>query len=307
MEPDLSLAGKMDDWGPFGPKEGQWLLFSVGNPEEGHGPALPRQIDDLAAKYLAHAVALKSGQRYVAHVPYTTDHCGDVARDWSPRYLPFDEFLTKLREFVAFHLSIYREMGLPWSKVAIISTHGGNDDLKDHADELREQLGLEKLLVVTGDFAKSQANRLLEEVEKLAAELVADGGQFAGQDPDDVAFTLTQVLLTAGHASHFEHSIAAALGVLDREKLRRVNEALSSDFEGALRAWPPLGGLGGYLLAGGKYGVAGTSQADPYGLWNCLRGLREVAGGRVLVVEALGRRLLEMAVEFLAEKLLEEA
>ncbi len=35
MENENSLDGKMSDWGPFGEHEGEWLIFSVGNPEEG--------------------------------------------------------------------------------------------------------------------------------------------------------------------------------------------------------------------------------------------------------------------------------
>ena len=50
---ELSLEGKMDNWGPFGENEGKWLIFSMGNPEEGHGYALPRNIDDLVGQYTA--------------------------------------------------------------------------------------------------------------------------------------------------------------------------------------------------------------------------------------------------------------
>jgi len=39
---EINLKGKMDNWGPYGKNEGKWLIFTVGNPNEGHGLALPR-------------------------------------------------------------------------------------------------------------------------------------------------------------------------------------------------------------------------------------------------------------------------
>ncbi len=57
---------------------------------------------------------------------------GDVARDWSPRYVPMEKFLAKMKEYIRMHLDMYEDMGLPIKKVAIISGHGGNDDMIDY-------------------------------------------------------------------------------------------------------------------------------------------------------------------------------
>lgn len=301
MPKEITLVGKMNHWGPFEEREGQWLVFSVGNPEEGHGAALPRSIDDLSSIHVATSVARRAGQRYVAHIPYTTDHCVEVARDWAPRYLPFADFLAKTREFLQYHLAIYRDLGLPARKVFIFSGHGGNDDLAKHTDELRDALELEEMIVVTGDFAKDQIGRVLQAVGELAERLTREGGSHAGEDPDDLAFKMTQVLTTAGHASHFEHTFAAALDLVDWAKLEQMNAALVEDFEAALERWPPIGGLGGFLLAGGKYTEQmGTKDDDQHGLWNCLRGLRELDGGKLVVMPELGAALMELAIEYLA-------
>src|SRR5271157_794680 len=154
-----SLEGKMSDWGPFGEHEGEWLIFSVGNPEEGHGYALPRTMDDLAAKEIAHRVMMKTGQRHAGHIPYATDHCGELAKNWSPRYVPVETFIAKLKEYVKMHLDMFRDMGIPTSKVAIISSHGGNDEMVDFKDEVQQELGLEKLLIFTGATVKGQIDR----------------------------------------------------------------------------------------------------------------------------------------------------
>ena len=40
----------MENLGPFEGKESKWLLFSIANPYERHGPALPLMTDDFHAK-----------------------------------------------------------------------------------------------------------------------------------------------------------------------------------------------------------------------------------------------------------------
>nr|MDO8109674.1 hypothetical protein [Candidatus Sigynarchaeota archaeon] len=298
----INLAGKMDDWGPWGKKEGQWLIFSVGNPEEGHGYALPRSMDDLSAAHIAHMVQLKSGQRYVAHIPYTTDHQGAVAKDWAPRYIPLDEFKTKMVEFIKYFVKIYKGMGLPASKAVVISTHGGNDDIVNYQEEMRKEIGLEKFYILTGNMMAKEQNKVILEIEKLSKVIAKPG-----EDPDDVAFKITQILTTAGHADHFEHSFAAAINVLDWEKLKVMNAALEKSVDAALEKWPVLGGLGGFLLRGGKYtDAAGTKDHDKYGLWNALRGLRELDNGRLVVMKEVGELVITLAVDYISQLLLNE-
>lgn len=296
---EINLEGKMDDWGPYGKNEYQWLIFSVGNPEEGHGYALPRAMDDLSAKHLAHLIEIRTGQRYVAHIPYTTDHQGEVAKNWMPRYLPFEQFVQKTIEFLRFHINIIKEQKMPASKIMIVSTHGGNDDIGQKAEYIQQQLGIEKVWLITGAAAAQQVDRVLKNVEELAKQYAQPG-----EDPDDLAFKYVQILTTVGHADHFEHSIAAAMGILDWEKLKVMNTLLEKDFEAALKKWPPIGGLGGFITLGGKYtDAAGTKEKDKYGLWNCLRGLKELDHGKMVVRKELGEMLLKVGVELIAEEL----
>jgi len=297
-----SLEGKMDDWGPFGPHEGEWLIFSVGNPEEGHGYALPRGMDDYAAKEIAHRVMMKTGQRHAGHIPYATDVWGDIARDWSPRYVPMEKFIAKMKEYIRMHLDMYADMGLPLTKVAIISSHGGNDEFVQFKDEIQQELGLDKLVIFTGASAAGKIDLVLQKIEELAEKYAKEG-----EDPDDLAFLYTQILTTIAHAEHFEHSIAAAIGVLDWDKLAIMNAELEANFDEAIQKWPVIGGLGGYLLRGGAFADAvGTPEENKRGHWNCLRGLRELDRGKVVVRKELGEMFIDLAVDFIAEQLKED-
>ncbi len=300
---NISLKGKMDDWGPFGRNEGKWLIFSIGNPEEGHGYALPRNIDDLFSQRVAHLISCKTGSRYCAHIPWATDNFVSVAIDWAPRIIPVEELVEKLKKFLKYHIDIYKEMGLPASRVFIISGHGGNDPLAKHAEELRSALNLDKLIIgPSEDLAEENMERILQELDELAKKLAKEG-----ERPNKIKRQLVSILTGSGHAGHFEHSTGAALGVLDEEKLKIMNEKLEKDFEGALETWPPLGGLGGFLLAGGKYVEAiGTEKEDSYGLWNCLRALRKLDEGRVKPVKELGELVIKLLVEYYSDLLLKD-
>lgn len=292
-----ALEGKMGDWGPFGPHEGEWLIFSVGNPEEGHGLALPRGMDDFAAKEIAHRVMMKTGQRHAGHIPYTTDHCLDLSKNWSPRYVPLEKFIVKLKEYIRIHLDMYADMGLPLKKVIIISAHGGNDEMVNFQEEIKWDLGLDKLHILTAAAAKNQIKRIIAGIEALAAKYAKKG-----EDPDDLAFLYTQILTTAGHADHFEHSMAAAIGVIDWEKLEKMNKELAANFDGALQKWPVLGGLSGYLQKGKDFtDIMGTKENDKYGLWNAFRGLKDLDHGKIVVKKEIGEMLINMIVEFCIE------
>jgi creatinine amidohydrolase/Fe(II)-dependent formamide hydrolase-like protein len=303
---DIDLNGKMDDWGKFGPDEGKWLIFSVGNPNEGHGYALPRTIDELAAKAIAYRLEFKSGSRFAGHIPYATDYHGEVARDWMPCFIPEEEFLQKSIEYMKLHIDIYKQMGLPGNKVCLISSHGGNDPiLLANEDRIKEGLGVEKFILFTGKMASQRQNEFLEAIGNLAKQRTS-----TEDEADDLAYHYVQVILTNGHADHFEHSMAAAMGVLDWDKLKVMNEALEQDFDSAIERWPVIGGLAGFLVRGekngGKYAdMSGTRTNDTHGLWNCLRGLKELDHGRMVVEKELGELLINLIVDLMAEMLKE--
>ena len=68
--------------------------------------------------------------------------------------------------------------------------------------------------------------------------------------------------------------------------------------EKTLKKLPALGGLGGYLLAGGKYTEAlGSEDNDKYGLWNCLNGLRTFNNGKLIVDAELGALVQRVSLE----------
>jgi creatinine amidohydrolase/Fe(II)-dependent formamide hydrolase-like protein len=303
MSEDINLDGKMDDWGPFGPNEGKWLIFSVGNPNEGHGYALPRTIDELSAKAIAYRLEIKSGSRYAAHIPWATDYHGEVAKDWMPCFIPEEEFLEKSIAYMKQHMEIYASMNLPASRVALISSHGGNDPiLQANEARIKEELGAEKFILFTGAMAESRQNEFLAAFEELAKQHTS-----TEDEADELAFKYVQIMTTSGHADHFEHTMAAAIGVLDYDKLQVMNDALTSDFDAALERWPTIGGLGGFLVHGGKYAdLSGTPDNDTHGLWNCLRGLRELDHGRMVVAKELGDLLIDKLVTLMAEMLAEE-
>jgi hypothetical protein len=297
----IPLEGKMDDWGPFGKSEGKWLIFSIGNPVEGHGYALPRNIDDLHSQRIAHLISCRTGGRYVAHIPWATDNFTEVAQDWAPKSIPVEEIVPKIIEFIRFHIDIYKKMDLPTSNVFIYSGHGGNRPLPHYADQIKNALQLDKLIIAdTDDFTEDIQDRALVELTKLSTQLAREG-----EDPIQIRRILVQILLSIAHAGHFEHCLGAALGILDEEKLKYMNQELEKDFEGALKKWPPLGGLGGFLLAGGEYTKAlGTKDNDKFGLWKCLKRLRRLDKGKVKIYKELGTLMIDLLVEYYSELIL---
>ena len=268
-EIEINLKGKMDDWGPYGKYEGDWLLFTVGNPNEGHGAALPRMVDDFHAKYVAQKVEFKTGSRYVAHIPYTTDRAGVVARDWGPQYMPEAEFIALVVKFMAYHIQIYRELGLKSDKILLIIGHGGDLGLIDAQEDIRQQLGVSRfecIFIIDNSY----------------------GDHLSGED--------LALCKTAGHASHVEHSLAAAMGVLDEEKLAEMNALIGKDIDQALKKWPPIGGLGGFISAGGKYEAAlGSMKGDRFELWKCLDALKEK--GKIVINKALGDQIIQLTID----------
>jgi len=291
----ITLEGKMDDWGPFGKNEGKWLIFSIGNPVEGHGYALPRNIDDLHSQRVAHLISCKTGGRYVAHIPWATDNFTAIAKDWAPKTILVGEIVPNIIDFIRFHIEIYKKMNLPTSHIFIYSGHGGNRPLVQYTNEIQDALKLKKLIIsASEDFAEEIEDKVIEEVSKLSVELAGEE-----ENPRQIKRELLQILLSIAHAGHFEHSLGAALGVLDEVKLEIMNKELERDFEAALNKWPPLGGLGGYLLAGGVYTKAlGTKDNDKFGLWKCLKRLRRLDNGKVKVFKELGELLITLLVEY---------
>ncbi len=129
----------MREWGPFGTDEGVDAVFSVGNPCEGHGPALPRDIDDRVAKSLAVEASNRTGAHYCGHVPYTSDRVGEIARDWSPLWVPEDEMVDGMGHYIRDYIERH---GLDFQRVLVVNGHGGNNFLGQREEELRHIAGI---------------------------------------------------------------------------------------------------------------------------------------------------------------------
>ena len=71
----------MKQWGPHPNRQSDILIYSMGSLDEGHGPALSRQNDDLVVIRIATQVSERTGFPYRGHLPYSSDRAGEIARD----------------------------------------------------------------------------------------------------------------------------------------------------------------------------------------------------------------------------------
>jgi creatinine amidohydrolase/Fe(II)-dependent formamide hydrolase-like protein len=141
----------------------KWVIFSIGNPVEGYGDALPRNIDDLHSQRIAHLISCRTGARYVGHLPWATDNFTSVAKDWAPKSIPVKELVKNIIDFIKFHTEIYKKMDLPASRILIYSGHGGNNPLVNYTEEIKNDLNLEKLIVSTTEgIADDNMDRILQ-------------------------------------------------------------------------------------------------------------------------------------------------
>lgn len=269
---DLNLKEKMINWGPFGKDEGKWGIFTVGNPNEGHGPALPRMLDDMHAKYIAQRVEFLTGSRYIAHIPFTTDQSGPIAKNWSPNFTPEPIFIEELIRFIKFHLDCLYKLNLIPKNLLIILGHGGVRGLLSKEQTLQENFksfGIEKV-VTRFIFDPDLLPKLSKEHQKIAK--------------------------TVGHACNVEHSLAAAMGVLDEGKFIELNKELKQDFEGTVRKYPPLVGLSGYLLAGGDYLSEIQNHKKGQDLWQCYNLTRQIGKDQLIADSEFGKQILQIAI-----------
>jgi len=209
--------------GPFEKRNRQVLVFSIGAGNESHGTALPSNIDDCAAIKIATDVARKLGLTYVGHLPYSSDRAGSIAKDWNPGYIPKKVLLRMMMVDLKRAIRVQRKFGNEPSHVMVVSGHGGNNFLKEEEASLREELGIPFLYVPPFQgFLRTRSKKL------------------------------GRIQMT--HADVGEHSVGLYLGLVDRRKLRMINEVAKKDPKEALRENPAIMGLGYYVLPelGGK-------------------------------------------------------
>jgi creatinine amidohydrolase/Fe(II)-dependent formamide hydrolase-like protein len=249
-------------------------LVSLGNALEAHGMALAPDIDDRIGAAGAVAVANRTGARYLGHVPFATDGIGDVARAWSPAFMPFAEFYNETVGFVRTLLAAFytRHGSAPPDLLVLVSGHGGNAALAGQVDRLAHDLG-----VPCCQYAPA--------IE------VPDGNG-----------------LTIHHCGTAEHSVAMHLGAgcVDRDRLERANADMAQDeasFLRTLRDHPDFAGMAGFYVFGGARFDAVRARYP--GLKSSVRDVFERR--RVDADAELGRRIFEYSVAQIAARLLDGA
>ncbi|MFX0016131.1 MAG: hypothetical protein ACFFB2_17100 [Promethearchaeota archaeon] len=251
MSDFLNLKGKMSDWGPFGLESSSTLIFSMGNPCEGHGPALSTDNDSRCANFVAYHVSEQSGSKFIAHIPYTTDQVGDIAFDWSPAYIPMEECVNKSGAYIEYHCRILKERGINFSKVVIINGHGGNYGI--------DKFPIWKELKTTFDLS----DLMFINTYEVDIDEVLESQNFSKETYNAYSIAVK----TGGHADTIEHSVATLYSGIDYGKFYQMNNYIKKDKQAALKKWPVLGGLGGYL----KFGGERYEALRKVGLERCLR------------------------------------
>lgn len=259
---EFKLTEKLlSDWGPYDKSKNKVLLYSIGNADEAHSPALPRDIDDHIARRKAISIAERTGFYYKGHFPYCGDRAGEIARDWSPAYMESSEVINNIISDVKLDISKQeRYLRNEISHVIIVSCHGGNNFLKDEQVNLANALGVPVLYILP-----FQGVRVTD--EKLGEIFVS-------------------------HADIAEHSIASYLGLLDKAKLDMVNEIAQKDPEDALKRWPTIAGLGGFRLFGGSRYDALRKRTENHSI-SANRFLKE---RRMIADTQLGERIFELSI-----------
>ncbi|UCE14125.1 MAG: creatininase family protein [Candidatus Heimdallarchaeota archaeon] len=276
MSDFLNLKGKMSDWGPFKSEASNTLIFSMGNPYEGHGPALSPDNDSRCANFVAYHVSERSGAKFVAHIPYTTDQVGEIALDWSPVYIPMEECVNKCVDYIDYHCKILQKIGIVFSRILIINGHGGNYGVDTFPiwDELKQKFPLSDFMFL---------NTYEVEIDEILQS------KNYSSETNDAYLTAKK---TGGHADTIEHSIATLYGGVDYGKFYQMNNfIIRNGTEAALRKWPVLGGLGGYLKFGGeKY-----EPLRKVGLERCLSQFEE--DGQIFLFPELGQIVIEHLIK----------
>lgn len=285
----------IEQLGPWEENEGKWVVLTMGNPNERHGPALPRNLDDLHAIQAAKNLCFTSGARYGGHFPFTTDRVGEIAKEWSPRWIRRDTFYWEFRRWLPNILgAIETSLGRKTENILILDGHGGNQSTH----------GTLKGIVETTQSARCEVMSSLmmnpQDIEinlKLFAQTIISsyGGEMGFTDEESLTNAYRDIISTGGHAGHLEHTLGAAMGVMDWIKLNNLNGRLKDENDiTVLDDYPALFGLAGYHS---KYpSELGLNENDRYGLVECHMGVAKY--GRVLVSPNLGNLLHRLALHY---------
>jgi creatinine amidohydrolase/Fe(II)-dependent formamide hydrolase-like protein len=249
--------------GPFDSRNRRVLVFSIGAANESHGAALASNIDDYAAIVTATTVSMRLGLTYVGHLPYSGDRAGELAKDWNPGYLARDELRARVVQDVRRAAVLQEELGNKPLLTVVVSGHGGNNFLEE------EEAAVSKASGVPFHYVRPFPR----------------GSSVRSKNYGRVEIT---------HADDGEHSVGLYLGLLDKEKLRKINATARKDPKRALRKDPALMGLGYYVLpelSGDRYEDLRARHAE------LLRTARKFLRDRRIVADYdLGKKLMDKNV-----------
>ena len=224
----------MRDWGLHKRGTSDVLVYSMGAIDEGHGPALQRDNDDLVARRSSVNVCESLGLQCMGHLPFSSDRVGEIARDWCPAFMEPNNVIEKLPEYIKADMESWPN---PVTHVVVISGHGGNNFIKDNESEISKSLGIPFLYIPSFNGCSSNHKKFGK--------------------------------ITVGHADHGEHSVAAYMGILNQKALDEINSLAKNDIRKAIESWKPLSGLSWYVLYGGdkyeklrnpEYGLSAQSE-----------------------------------------------
>ena len=170
------------------PRNSNVLVFSIGNPMEAHGPALPYDIDSRIAIRVAVEAADKTGAVYATHIPYTTDRMGEIAKSWCPAYIPVDEFYEKSINQVKDTTDYYQKLLNKDLGIVVVSGHGGIP--KEFENVIEERLGFKTRCVFPGEEFGVHAGYEEHSVAAYCGHLFHNGldliHDVAKEDPEEV-------------------------------------------------------------------------------------------------------------------------
>jgi len=243
------IGDRLDGYGPFPPTRRRIILFGCGQDHEDHGPALPSSCDTLFSQGFCCGVALGTGIRYLAHVPFSTDHT-ESARHFSPVFIPEQEWFEKTCEYCG---RIVAAMEPKPDGVVIFVPWHGMHPMETHLDLFAGRVGAPVRMI--GDAVVDATWRLQEQdyADSPLRDLVREG--------------LEKRYFS--HAGFFDYCVAEALGHLDRPRLDRLRRDMEMDLEGTLRTYPGVADLAGYVRYGGPEfdnlrQVLGIAPQGPY-------------------------------------------
>ena len=242
------LDARIDGYGPFPVTRRKIVLFSTGNDWEDHGPAMAAASDTYFAQTFCAGAAVRTGVRYLAHAPFTSDGAGDCARAWCPVYLPEPEYFERTTEFCKAVLD--RTDPRPEAVVIFVPNHG-EPEMARRIEEFGSRLEVKARLV--GDIVTHKRLTVEDYEDSPLRSLVEEG-------------------IEGDHFQHcgfFDYSVAWALGHLDKPRLDALREEMERDLEAALKRYPTIHNLAGYVRYGGSEfaglrEVLGVPEGEPY-------------------------------------------